>query len=118
MFFALSPGLLQSTEALVLTAILSHMHLRVCACSLCTVVLVQGPAYGMTPQQQMQAQQLYAAQQMQMAGGRQPAAYGAQQTPAQPGTSWMQQQTPSFTPSFPQIQQHQFSGVAGPSGFP
>lgn len=84
-------------------------------CSLCTVVLVQGPAYGMTPQQQMQAQQLYAAQQMQMAGGRQAAAYGAQQAPA--GAPWMQQQQ-SFTPTFPQIQQNQFSGVAGPSGFP
>lgn len=72
----------------------------------------------MTPHQ-MQAQQVYAAQmqQQQMAGGRQPAAYGAQQAPAQAGAPWMQQQA-SFTPAFPQLQQNQFSGVAGPSGFP
>lgn len=83
--------------------------------SISIVMRLQGPPYGMTPQQQMQAQQLYAAQQMQIAGGRQPAAYGALQMPAQTGDLWTQQQPPTFTPSFPQI--HQFSGVAGPSGF-
>ncbi|KAL3137259.1 hypothetical protein ABBQ32_006805 [Trebouxia sp. C0010 RCD-2024] len=76
----------------------------------------QGLTYGLTPQQQMQAQHLYAAQQMQLAGGRQPAAYGAVQMPAQAGDLWTQQQPSSFTPSFPHVPQ--FSSVAGPSGFP
>ena len=96
----------------------SERYFLSAVCSWCSIVLVQGSAYGMTPQQQMQTQHLFAAQQMQMAGGRQPAVYGAQQLPAQAGAPWMQQQPPSFTPTFPQIQQNQFSGVAGPSGFP
>lgn len=73
--------------------------------------------YGMTPQQLMQAQQLYAAQQMQMGGGQQ-AAFGAFQMPPQAGSQWAQQQTSSFAPSFHQVQQHQFSSLAGPPGFP
>ena len=71
----------------------------------------------MTAQQLMQAQQLYAAQQMHMAGAMPQAAYGALQMPQQAGSPWIQQQTPSFAPSFQQMQQHQFSSMAGPSGF-
>ena len=76
--------------------------------------------FGMTPHQLMQAQQLYAAQQqMQMASlGQQQAAYNAFQMSPQANSQWTQQQAPSHAPGFPQAQQHQFSSVAGPSGFP
>lgn len=76
----------------------------------------QGAMYGMTPQQLMQAQQLYAAQQMQMGGGQQ-ATYGAFQVPPQATSPWTRQPTP-YAPSFQQMQQHQFSSLAGSSGFP
>ena len=76
---------------------------------------MQGAMYGMTPQQLMQAQQLYAAQQMQMGGGQQ-ATYGAFQMPPQATSPWTQQPTP-YAPSFQQMQQHQFSSLAGSSGF-
>lgn len=80
----------------------------------------QGQMFGMTPHQLMQAQQLYAAQQqMQMASlGQQQAAYNAFQMSPQANSQWTQQQAPSHAPGFPQAQQHQFSSVAGPSGFP
>ena len=93
--------------------------LRGSICRLCITghTDLQGAGYGMTPQQLLQAQQMYAAQQMQMAGGMSQAAYGTMQVPSQPGSPWVQQQSQSFNPSF-QIQQHQFSSVAGPSGFP
>ncbi|KAL0038188.1 hypothetical protein WJX79_007060 [Trebouxia sp. C0005] len=76
----------------------------------------QGGMYGMTPQQLMQAQQLCAAQQMQMGGGQQ-ATYGAFQVPPQATSSWTQQPTQSYAPSFQQMQQQQFSSLAGSSGF-
>ncbi len=79
---------------------------------------MQGAMYGMTPQQLMQAQQLYAQQMQTAAPGGQQSAYGAFQMPPQAGSPWMQQQKPSYAPSFQQMQQHQFTGLAGPSGFP
>ncbi|DBA92660.1 hypothetical protein WJX77_012156 [Trebouxia sp. C0004] len=82
-----------------------------------TFAMQQGGMYGMTPQQLMQAQQLYAAQQMQMGGG-QHATYGAFQMPPQATSPWTQQPTPSYAPSLQQMQQHQFSSLAGSSGFP
>lgn len=78
----------------------------------------QAQMFGLTPQQLMQAQQLYAAQQqMQMAGA------GGQQNAfrnlgSQGGGAWGQQQMPSFAPGFQSMPQQNFGAVAGPSGFP